>query len=258
MLHRNWRGNVAGATFVNGDSTDTGTVWPAAYRDVWMAPDARQGAPQPNKWLGSLVTDSKDATGTLYRRNRYYDPVSGRFTQEDPIGLAGGMNLYGYADGDPINFADPFGLSSCPKDATDKEREECEKKEAAEKERKASAQRQCRAKGIELLRGMFTPAAVTGAASVTAGMTTEYLASVAGADATRRLANLRAATRIPGRYVTKGLISAAATSAARAGAAASAGTAALWTGTAVLGLAAGYGIGVDAACRFDSDYYGAD
>jgi hypothetical protein len=34
------------------------------------------------------------------------------FTQEDPIGIAGGLNLYGYADGDPINFSDPFGL--CP------------------------------------------------------------------------------------------------------------------------------------------------
>ena len=33
------------------------------------------------------------------------------FTQQDPIGLAGGANVYGFASGDPVNFADPFGLS---------------------------------------------------------------------------------------------------------------------------------------------------
>ncbi|MGH7663429.1 MAG: RHS repeat-associated core domain-containing protein [Gemmatimonadaceae bacterium] len=38
--------------------------------------------------------------------------MTGRFTQEDPIGLAGGLNLYGYAGGDPVNFSDPFRL--CP------------------------------------------------------------------------------------------------------------------------------------------------
>lgn len=32
------------------------------------------------------------------------------FTQTDPIGIAGGLNTYGYANGDPINFSDPFGL----------------------------------------------------------------------------------------------------------------------------------------------------
>ena len=37
-------------------------------------------------------------------------PRAGQFTQEDPIGLAGGLNLYGFAGGDPVNFSDPFGL----------------------------------------------------------------------------------------------------------------------------------------------------
>jgi len=32
------------------------------------------------------------------------------WTQQDPIGLAGGLNLYGFAHGDPVNFSDPFGL----------------------------------------------------------------------------------------------------------------------------------------------------
>ncbi|MEJ7809360.1 MAG: RHS repeat-associated core domain-containing protein, partial [Gemmatimonadaceae bacterium] len=41
-----------------------------------------------------------------------YDPRTGRFVQEDPIGLAGGVNLYGFAGADPVNYSDPFGL--CP------------------------------------------------------------------------------------------------------------------------------------------------
>uniref|UniRef100_UPI001443D145 RHS repeat-associated core domain-containing protein n=1 Tax=Erwinia amylovora TaxID=552 RepID=UPI001443D145 len=43
---------------------------------------------------------------------RYYDPAGGRFTQTDPIGLAGGVNLYAYAP-DPLSWVDPLGLSKC-------------------------------------------------------------------------------------------------------------------------------------------------
>ena len=63
-------------------------------------------------WHGSVLEDKRDASGLLYRRNRQYGPASGTFTQEDPIGLAGGMNLYGFAEGDPVNFADPLGLAA--------------------------------------------------------------------------------------------------------------------------------------------------
>ena len=31
-----------------------------------------------------------------------------RRTQGDPIGLGGGLNAYGFAGGDPVNYADPF------------------------------------------------------------------------------------------------------------------------------------------------------
>ena len=61
-------------------------------------------------WQGTLLVDKPDATGTYYRRNRSYDPNTARFTQEDPLGLAGGLNVYGFANGDPVDFADPFGL----------------------------------------------------------------------------------------------------------------------------------------------------
>ena len=66
----------------------------------------------PPFWHGSIIDGGKDGSGYHYQRNRYYDPSSGRFTQEDPIGLAGGLNLHGFAGGDPVNFSDPFGLET--------------------------------------------------------------------------------------------------------------------------------------------------
>jgi len=55
----------------------------------------------------------------VWWRNRWYDRGVGQFTQEDPIGIAGGLNLYGYANGDPINFSDPFGLCVSEDEAHD-------------------------------------------------------------------------------------------------------------------------------------------
>ncbi|MBN7152350.1 hypothetical protein ETG59_17760 [Proteus mirabilis] len=51
-------------------------------------------------------------TGLHYNTFRYYAPDLGRFTQQDPIGLAGGINLYAYAP-NPLTWVDPWGLSNC-------------------------------------------------------------------------------------------------------------------------------------------------
>ncbi len=42
---------------------------------------------------------------------RWYDAQTGRWTTKDPIGLGGGLNLYGYVGNDPINETDVLGLA---------------------------------------------------------------------------------------------------------------------------------------------------
>ena len=49
-----------------------------------------------------------------YYRARYYDPVLKRFISQDPIGLAGGANFYGYVGGNPVSYSDPDGLKPRP------------------------------------------------------------------------------------------------------------------------------------------------
>jgi RHS repeat-associated protein len=122
--HWNWRGAADFGTFLDGGAK-TCTDASHCVLVKWLVPAFAVGVTSemmtwydgtPFGWFGTLINDKQDATGTHYRRNRYVDPVTGRFTQEDPIGLAGGLNLYGFASGDPVNFADPFGLDPCRTD----------------------------------------------------------------------------------------------------------------------------------------------
>ena len=51
-----------------------------------------------------------DNTGLYFYRARYYNPGLQRFVSEDPIGLAGGVNVFAYVNGNPLSFTDPEGL----------------------------------------------------------------------------------------------------------------------------------------------------
>jgi RHS repeat-associated protein len=51
-----------------------------------------------------------EETGLHYNRFRYYNPNTGQFITQDPIGLLGGVNNYQYAP-NPVGWVDPWGLS---------------------------------------------------------------------------------------------------------------------------------------------------
>jgi RHS repeat-associated protein len=59
---------------------------------------------------------SSTVPGLSFFRNRIYDQTTGRWTQEDPIGVAGGINLYQFNQNNPVMYTDPFGLRTCPPD----------------------------------------------------------------------------------------------------------------------------------------------
>ena len=51
-----------------------------------------------------------DASGMFYNYQREYDPAVGRYSQSDPIGLAGGISNYVYVNSSPVEISDPLGL----------------------------------------------------------------------------------------------------------------------------------------------------
>jgi RHS repeat-associated protein len=69
--------------------------------------------------LGAYGLLQDDATDFRYNRARYYDAEIGRFISRDPIGIAGGINLYGYSRNNPVNRLDISGLCEEPEEPTD-------------------------------------------------------------------------------------------------------------------------------------------
>ena len=49
-------------------------------------------------------------TNLHYNYFRYYEPETGRYVSPDPIGLKGGINIYGYVEQDPLSFIPYFPL----------------------------------------------------------------------------------------------------------------------------------------------------
>ncbi|EKT7570218.1 RHS repeat protein, partial [Salmonella enterica] len=84
--------------------------WAAEY-DAW-GNVLRENNPHNMKQFIRLPGQQCDEeTGLYYNRHRYYDPLQGRYITQDPIGGAGGWNLYQYPL-NPVSKIDPLGLSA--------------------------------------------------------------------------------------------------------------------------------------------------
>lgn len=82
-------------------------VWEANYLPFGRA-DVTIETVQNNLRFPGQYYDQE--TGLHYNYHRYYDPRTGRYLKADPIGLAGGINLYAYVLNNPVNLSDPWGL----------------------------------------------------------------------------------------------------------------------------------------------------
>ncbi|MDE2127875.1 MAG: RHS repeat-associated core domain-containing protein [Armatimonadetes bacterium] len=70
-------------------------------------------ATDPYSGFGSQYGYYSDSeTGLQLLGYRYYDPAEGRFVNRDPIGMAGGVNVYGYVRNDPPVFVDGRGTQA--------------------------------------------------------------------------------------------------------------------------------------------------
>lgn len=89
------------------------TVWQQLYSSLFGRIKREESALSPYVAKQNLRFAGQyhdEETGLHYNTYRYFDPESGRFTQPNPVGLAGGLNLYAYGP-NPLGWIDPLGLN---------------------------------------------------------------------------------------------------------------------------------------------------
>jgi RHS repeat-associated protein len=70
-----------------------------------------ESSPANGDRYGFTARELDSVTGLGYHRGRWYDPKTGRWTSQDPLGFdAGDGNLYRYVGNAPANATDPSGL----------------------------------------------------------------------------------------------------------------------------------------------------
>ncbi|MFW5451640.1 MAG: RHS repeat-associated core domain-containing protein [Methylophagaceae bacterium] len=107
----------AGVVYVHNDHLGTPQtitdqsqqiVWQASYTPFGEATITTEAITNNIRFPGQYYDQE---TNLHYNYFRYYDPSLGRYITSDPIGLAGGINTYGYVGGNPLGYIDVFGLA---------------------------------------------------------------------------------------------------------------------------------------------------
>jgi RHS repeat-associated protein len=104
LFHLDGQGNVYLLTNTSG--TRRSEYRYRAYGDRYVTP-VGEAVQSP---FGYKAREEDRETGLVYMRHRYYSPRLERFLNQDPIGIAGGLNTYAFVGDDPVNFNDPLGL----------------------------------------------------------------------------------------------------------------------------------------------------
>jgi RHS repeat-associated protein len=97
---------------------DQGEIVESYEYDAWgnvLAVRDGQGNPLTESALGNrFLFQGREyswATGLYNFRARWYDPETGRWLSNDPIGISGGLNQYVFCANNPVMFVDPDGNS---------------------------------------------------------------------------------------------------------------------------------------------------
>src|SRR3989442_11970386 len=104
--HFDYRGSTVAITDGSGNVTDRAEY--SAFGSITY----RSGSTDTPFLFNGRYGVMTDPNGLLFMRSRFYNPYLCRFINPDPSGFSGGLNWYAYADGNPVNYLDPFGLGA--------------------------------------------------------------------------------------------------------------------------------------------------
>ncbi|MEW5816158.1 MAG: RHS repeat-associated core domain-containing protein, partial [Spirochaetota bacterium] len=114
-FHQNARGDTVALTDENGSVVKRYSY--SSYGEPFEVDDNGNLTPVEDLSLSGYYFQGRsidEETGLYFFRNRYFDPVQGRFINRDPLGYADSMGLYEFVGSRPGDSGDPLGLGRCP------------------------------------------------------------------------------------------------------------------------------------------------